>query len=69
MRRDLRIHGTACDAGNVQAAEIIAAHPERYGGPESGLVRWARLVIERAQPTISGPLFDGSEADAAARLN
>jgi hypothetical protein len=40
--------------GNLQAARIIAADPGKYQGI---LQTWARLIIERAQPTIKGPLF------------
>jgi hypothetical protein len=42
---------------NAAAARIIAADPAKYGGPDSLMCQWARLVIERAQPTIKGPLF------------
>ena len=52
-------------AGNLQAAGIILSDAERYGGSESGLVRWARLVTERAQPTITGPLFEGDAGSPA----
>jgi hypothetical protein len=32
---------------NLQAAAVILEDPEKHGGEESGLVRWARLVIQR----------------------
>jgi hypothetical protein len=32
-------------AGNIQAAEIILADAMRYGGDESLMVRWAKLVV------------------------
>src|ERR1035437_10355634 len=44
-------------AANSKAANVILSDVAKYGGPESLAVRWARLVIERAQPTIKGPLF------------
>jgi hypothetical protein len=41
------------------AARIIAANPEKHGGEESGLVRWARLALAKAAPQDAecGPLF------------
>jgi hypothetical protein len=45
------------DAGNLAAALAILENPERYGGPDSLMVRWAVLVVERAAPSVRGPLF------------
>jgi hypothetical protein len=43
-------------AGNLEVAEVILADTERYGGEESLMVRWARLVFnpaaERTTPTV-----------------
>jgi len=35
------------DRANLEAASAILADPERYGGEESLLARWGRLVMER----------------------
>jgi hypothetical protein len=37
-------------AVNQEAAEIILADAVRYGGEESLMVRWARLVLTGSQP-------------------
>jgi len=42
---------------NEQAANLILQDVQRYGGPDSLMVTWARLVVERAAPTVRGPLF------------
>ena len=42
---------------NLAAAHLILASEAKYGGPESLMAQWARLVIERQQPAIRGPLF------------
>jgi hypothetical protein len=34
---------------NRMCAEIILANIPQYGGPESGLVLWARMVLDREQ--------------------
>lgn len=39
--------GSRYDAANLESALIIAGDIERYGGPESGLCRWADLVLAR----------------------
>jgi hypothetical protein len=39
---------------NLAAAQIVASSPAKYPGV---MQTWAALVIERAQPTIKGPLF------------
>ena len=44
-------------AANETAARGILADLAKYGGPDSLMAQWAALVIERAQPTIKGPLF------------
>lgn len=41
-------------AGNLAAAHIIAADPLRYPGLPQ---QWAAMVLQRAEPTIKGPLF------------
>jgi hypothetical protein len=33
---------------NVEAACIVASDPARYGGGTAGLVRWARMTLERS---------------------
>ena len=53
----------AYSAGNLESAGIIAADPVKYQGV---LQAWATLVIERAQPTIKGPLFEAPGRQAAA---
>ena len=35
------------DADNREAAAVILAHVEMYGGEEAGLVQWARLFTRR----------------------
>jgi len=37
----------AFDEANFEAARLILADVERHGGDDAGLVRWARLVVER----------------------
>lgn len=39
--------GSRYDAANLEAALIIAGDIGRYGEPESGLCRWAELVLTR----------------------
>jgi hypothetical protein len=53
-------------AANRAAADIILASEAKYGGEGSGLVQWARLVIERAAPRIEGPLFAAADRRRAA---
>lgn len=48
----------AHEAANREAAAIILADPERYGGTESGLCTWARRVTHRG----------GAETSEAAEL-
>jgi hypothetical protein len=38
-------------AGNREAAEIVLSDPEKYGGPESCLVRWAHMVLDGYEAT------------------
>ena len=45
-------------AANDQAANLILENVQRYGGPDSLMVQWARLVVARAVPKIEGPLFE-----------
>jgi hypothetical protein len=45
---------------NVDAARIVAADAARFGGPEAALVRWARLVLDRAGPTSALEVIDGA---------
>ena len=47
---------------NEQAANLILQNVQRYGGPGSLMVVWARLVLERLQPKIEGPLFQQRRA-------
>jgi hypothetical protein len=47
----------------MECARIVAADPVKYQGV---LQTWATLVIERAQPTIKGPLFEAPGRRAAA---
>jgi hypothetical protein len=49
-------------ADNETAARLILADAAKYGGPDSLMVQWARMIIERAQPSIEGPLFDRRRA-------
>ena len=42
---------------NEQAAHIIAANPVNYPGV---MQTWAALVLEKAAPTIKGPLFSAA---------
>ena len=46
---------------NLEAAHIILADVQRYGGPDSLMATWAKLFIERieARPEDreAGPLF------------
>ena len=49
-------------AANETCARVILADVQRYGGPDSLMVVWARLVIERNQAppadAEAGPLFE-----------
>jgi hypothetical protein len=47
---------------NEQAANLILQNAERYGGPDSVMVTWAVMVLERLQPKIEGPLFQKRRA-------
>jgi hypothetical protein len=42
---------------NEQAAGIVLQDIAKYGGEGAGLVIWARMVLQRTEPTIKGPLF------------
>jgi hypothetical protein len=42
---------------NAEAARIIIAAPDTFGGPEAGLVRWAWLVLRRLQPQRNLPFW------------
>lgn len=42
------------ELANQQAARVILADSERYQG---AMTEWARLVLRKAEPTITGPLF------------
>jgi hypothetical protein len=46
---------SARDSQNAQAAAVILAHVEQYGGEEAGLVRWARLVSGRIGLQATAP--------------
>ncbi len=43
----LKVKQDAYDAANVEAAQIILADPEKYGGEEGLMVRCSRLTMER----------------------
>ena len=47
---------------NEEAAGIVLQDVAKYGGEQAALVQWARLVIDRQQPTITGPLFRAAAA-------
>lgn len=53
---------------NEEAARIILASEARYGGPDSLMVQWARVVIEKAAPKDAecGPLFEAADGRRAA---
>ncbi len=52
----------AYSGANSEAAALILADVEGFGGADSLPVRWARLVVERQQPEqLQGVLF-GTEA-------
>ena len=38
---------------NFEAARIIAADTQKYGGPQSLLARWARLWLANHQAEVS----------------
>jgi hypothetical protein len=38
-------------AGNLEAAKIISSDPQKFGGEESLMVRWARLVLGHVSET------------------
>ena len=42
---------------NEQAAHIVLQDVAKYGGEGAGLVIWAHMILQRAEPTIRGPLF------------
>lgn len=37
------------DAANREAAEVVLADPEHYGGESAALVEWARRVMRKVQ--------------------
>jgi len=43
-------------------ARLIVSAPEKYGGEEAAVVRWARATLAKAAPTVTGPLFGGRAA-------
>ena len=43
------------DAQNREAATVILGKIERYGGPESGQVRWAKSVMARMEAELATP--------------
>jgi hypothetical protein len=45
---------TAYRRGNLEAAGVILEDIAKYGGEESGLVKWARLVTDRHCRTGGG---------------
>jgi hypothetical protein len=52
MANSVRVARTRQDSAhsNFLAARIILANTSRYGGPESLMVRWARLSLVNSQP-------------------
>jgi hypothetical protein len=46
---NVRKHVRDYDAANLQSAKIIMGDIDRYGGPESLMGQWARLILERAE--------------------
>jgi hypothetical protein len=44
----LRARTAKHDQTNLDCSAIILANVEKFGGNDAGLVRWARLVHERA---------------------
>ena len=40
---------------NRQAAAVILADPEKYGGEQAGVVRWARSVMARKEAEPAAP--------------
>jgi hypothetical protein len=46
------------DAGNIEAAEIIATHPDEYGGPESSLCLWAQIILRKARERAEPEQFE-----------
>lgn len=42
------------ERGNIRSARLILESPERYGGEDSGVCRWAQMVLAR----------DGAECSA-----
>ena len=43
------------DPANREAAAIILAAPERYGGPDSLVVQWARAITHHQAPKVRPP--------------
>jgi hypothetical protein len=50
-------HADQYEEQNREAAAVILADPERHGGAESLMVRWARLVVEQAREPEAVSLF------------
>jgi hypothetical protein len=52
---------TPYEEQNIEAANMIAADVQRYGGEQAALVVWARRVIESSEAppagAACGPLF------------
>jgi hypothetical protein len=46
-------------AANRQAAELILRDVLKYGGEQAALVQWARFLLRKLEPSVSGPLFRG----------
>jgi hypothetical protein len=51
---DTRRLETAYRRGNLDAAGVILEDIAKYGGEESGLVKWARLVTHSTDETQPG---------------
>jgi hypothetical protein len=50
------------DQQNELCARLVLADVAKFGGPDSLMMRWAALVLERAKPAVRGPLFEGRRA-------
>jgi len=48
-RKRIRLEPGIFQDRNRQAAAVILADAEKYGGPVAGLVRWATLVLSRKE--------------------
>jgi hypothetical protein len=47
MRNCTAILRAEIESRNTEAATVVLASPERYGGELAALVQWARIVLDR----------------------